>query len=166
MQLEGLVRDALSRRSVITVGPGTARWANIHITDVSALWVLLVGRAINNHQHAANDGIWGTEGYYFVEGGEHVSSEFCHATPPHPIPPAIYHLCLLPRSLYLRRLAFQTAPFFHTLSVPPRCLLPPLYNYTRSVRANQTNSHGLTSRAKSQGSCSHKGSWTRRGSRA
>ncbi|KAH8723520.1 hypothetical protein GQ44DRAFT_309492 [Phaeosphaeriaceae sp. PMI808] len=50
------------------IGQGKARWNNIHISDLSQLFVLLTEAAVNNNIHSD---LWNDNGYYLVENGEH-----------------------------------------------------------------------------------------------
>lgn len=51
------------------VGQGKARWNNVHVWDLSDVYVTLVEKALAGD---LNDELWGSKGYYFTENGEHV----------------------------------------------------------------------------------------------
>jgi nucleoside-diphosphate-sugar epimerase len=51
------------------IGAGKSVWNNVHVYDLSNLFVLLAEAAIAGKH---DDGIWGANGYYLVENGEHV----------------------------------------------------------------------------------------------
>ena len=50
------------------VGGGKARWNNIHIHDLSDVFVRLAEAAVAKKQDAE---MWGSKGYYLTEAGEH-----------------------------------------------------------------------------------------------
>lgn len=55
------------------VGPGLARWNNVHVADLSEAYALLVEAAASG---SASPEVWGAEaGYHFTENGEHVWGE-------------------------------------------------------------------------------------------
>jgi nucleoside-diphosphate-sugar epimerase len=51
------------------VGKGKARWTNVHVYDLSEVFVSLVEAAAKKD---LNEEIWGAKGYMFIENGEHV----------------------------------------------------------------------------------------------
>jgi nucleoside-diphosphate-sugar epimerase len=51
------------------VGQGKTRWNNVHVADLSDLYVLLVEKAVQNDSSGE---IWGPKGYMLAENGEHV----------------------------------------------------------------------------------------------
>ena len=63
-----LARCTLQRGAGIRVNDGLARWTNVHVRDLSDVFVRLVEAA------AAGGGAatWGPRAYYFAEHGEHV----------------------------------------------------------------------------------------------
>ena len=65
----------LSKSLIPVVGQGKARWNNVHIEDLSDLYLLLLERAIAQD---SNNDIWGSHGYMFAENGEHVWSDLAH----------------------------------------------------------------------------------------
>jgi len=75
-QLPSLTRFILTRQFAPRVGPtGLTEWDNIHITDVSSLFLCLVNAALNPIQGHDED-IFGLKAYYFCENGRaHVWSD-------------------------------------------------------------------------------------------
>lgn len=60
------------------MGEGQARWGNVHVHDLSDLYLKLVEQAAAGGSTAEWPGkpsLWGSEGYYFAVGGEHVWAE-------------------------------------------------------------------------------------------
>ena len=72
IQLPDLTRYVIERGTAFTVGRGLSRWSNVHIHDLSDIYVLLVGQALTGGGGGAT---WGRDGYYFAENGAHVWSE-------------------------------------------------------------------------------------------
>ncbi|KAI6914375.1 NAD(P)-binding protein [Hortaea werneckii] len=58
-QVPELARSTLERGAGIKVGAGKTFWGDVHVHDLSDLYLKLPAT-------------WGAEGYYFCEGGEHV----------------------------------------------------------------------------------------------
>lgn len=75
-QVYTLARATLQNQHAPILGAGKSVWNNVHIHDVSALFVLLAEAAVARN-HA--DGIWGENGYYLVENGEHVWGDVSRA---------------------------------------------------------------------------------------
>ncbi|KAL4893259.1 hypothetical protein BDV59DRAFT_201848 [Aspergillus ambiguus] len=50
------------------IGAGLSIWNNVHVHDLSDLFVLLVEAAV---QGRSDDGLWGGNAYYLAENGEH-----------------------------------------------------------------------------------------------
>ncbi|CRG83399.1 hypothetical protein PISL3812_00750 [Talaromyces islandicus] len=75
-QVYTLARTTLKNRQAPILGAGKSVWNNVHVHDLSNLFVLLAEAAIAGN-HA--DGIWGANGYYLVENGEHVWGDISHA---------------------------------------------------------------------------------------
>lgn len=67
-QLPELSRCTLQKGHGIQVGAGKAYWTNVHVHDLSDVYVSLVEAAAAGGGKAS----WGNEGYYFTENGEHV----------------------------------------------------------------------------------------------
>ena len=68
IQLPGLARCILQRGAAFQVGAGKTFWTNVHVYDLSMVYLLLVEAAAAGGGKAS----WGKEGYYFTENGEHV----------------------------------------------------------------------------------------------
>lgn len=62
----------LSANYIPIIGEGKARWNNIHVADLSDLYVLLCEAAV---AEKIEPGVWGSKGYYLVENGEHLWSD-------------------------------------------------------------------------------------------
>lgn len=67
-QIPELARCTLEKKQAFQVGAGLALWPNVHVQDLSDLYVKLVVAA----NGAGGRATWGTRGYYFVENGEHI----------------------------------------------------------------------------------------------
>ncbi|KAK5118321.1 hypothetical protein LTR62_002834 [Meristemomyces frigidus] len=77
-QLPELCKATLQTGHGIKVGAGKAYWGNIHIYDLSNLYLKLVEEAAHGGSTADWPGkpaLWGAEGYYFCENGEHIWGE-------------------------------------------------------------------------------------------
>lgn len=68
IQVPELSRCTLQKGHGIQVGPGKTYWNNVHVHDLSDVYVALVEAAAAGGGTAS----WGHEGYYFTENGEHV----------------------------------------------------------------------------------------------
>ena len=62
----------LSANFIPIIGEGNARWNNVHVADLSDLYVLLCEAAVAQH---LDPDIWGPRGYYLAENGEHLWSD-------------------------------------------------------------------------------------------
>jgi nucleoside-diphosphate-sugar epimerase len=62
----------LSANYIPIIGEGKARWNNVHVADLSDLYVLLCEAAVAQKLDAE---IWGPRGYYLAENGEHLWSD-------------------------------------------------------------------------------------------
>ncbi|KXT09088.1 hypothetical protein AC579_5295 [Pseudocercospora musae] len=51
------------------IGKGKAKWDNIHIHDLSSVYLLLVSAAVSRNLSSE---IWGQKGYFLTENGRHV----------------------------------------------------------------------------------------------
>ncbi|KAK3676183.1 hypothetical protein LTR78_003933 [Recurvomyces mirabilis] len=74
-QLPELCRATLQKGHGVKVGTGKTYWGNVHVHDLSDLYLKLVEEAAHGGSTADWPGkpaIWGAEGYYFCENGEHV----------------------------------------------------------------------------------------------
>lgn len=67
-QLPELARYTLIEKHGIQIGAGNSYWTNVHITDLSKCYLLLVEAAVTGGGSAT----WGEKGYYFTENNEHV----------------------------------------------------------------------------------------------
>lgn len=65
VQAPGLSKVALQRREAVQVGKGQSIWSNVHITDISQIFVKLVEKAVRGE-----DGdLWNENGLYLAENG-------------------------------------------------------------------------------------------------
>lgn len=74
-QVPELCRVSLQQGHGIRVNDGKTYWGNVHVHDLSALYVLLIEEAAAGGSTAEwpeKPATWGPEGYFFVEDGEHV----------------------------------------------------------------------------------------------
>ncbi|KAL5356472.1 hypothetical protein BJX96DRAFT_171644 [Aspergillus floccosus] len=71
IQLPDLARYTLQNGHGLQVGRGFSIWPNVHIEDLSDVFLCLFGEAIQNGPRAS----WNREGYYFAENGEHAWGE-------------------------------------------------------------------------------------------
>ncbi|KAK5174653.1 uncharacterized protein LTR77_001735 [Saxophila tyrrhenica] len=74
-QVPELARVTLEKGHGVQVGKGETLWSNVHVHDLSDLYVKLVENAAAGESLAEWPGkpaLWGKEGYYFAENGEHV----------------------------------------------------------------------------------------------
>ncbi|KAL8695603.1 MAG: hypothetical protein Q9224_003307 [Gallowayella concinna] len=74
-QIPELSRCTLQKGHGIQVGAGKTRWNNVHVHDLSEVYVALIEAAAAGGGKAT----WGSEGYYFTENGEHVWGEIAKA---------------------------------------------------------------------------------------
>ena len=75
IQAYGLTHAILKRGIGFHVGQGLNRWSEIHVQDVSNVFLDLVTAALEGGGKAS----WNEEGYYFVENGEFVWGELAKA---------------------------------------------------------------------------------------
>ncbi|KAL8732253.1 MAG: hypothetical protein Q9166_002825 [cf. Caloplaca sp. 2 TL-2023] len=68
IQVPELSRCTLEKGHGIQVGAGKTYWTNVHVHDLSDVYVALIEAAAAGGGNAS----WGTDGYYFTENGEHV----------------------------------------------------------------------------------------------
>lgn len=61
IQIPELARANLQRREGVQVGKGESTWSNIHIADLSKIFVKLVEKALEN----ADGDLWNEDGLYF-----------------------------------------------------------------------------------------------------
>jgi nucleoside-diphosphate-sugar epimerase len=62
----------LSAKFIPIIGEGKARWNNVHVADLSQVYILLIEAAVAQR---LDPDIWGEKGYYLVENGEHLWSD-------------------------------------------------------------------------------------------
>jgi len=77
-QVPELANAALKTGQAIKVNKGQTYWGNVHVHDLSALYLKLVEEAAAGGSTAEWSGkpaTWGAEGYYFCENGEHIWGE-------------------------------------------------------------------------------------------
>ncbi|KAL8696893.1 MAG: hypothetical protein Q9201_007425 [Fulgogasparrea decipioides] len=73
-QLQELSRCTLQKGHGIQVGAGKTLWTNVHVHDLSNVYVSLVETAAAG----GGKGIFGDDGYYFTENGEHRWGDIAH----------------------------------------------------------------------------------------
>lgn len=72
IQIPELVRVTIQNKMGFQVGQGLSTWSNVHIADISQIFLKLVEKAANGE-----DGpFWNGNGLYFAENGAMVSSSF------------------------------------------------------------------------------------------
>lgn len=59
------------------IGAGQSIWNNVHVHDLSDVYVQLVDAALAGRN---DEGLWGAEAYYLTENGEHYWGELAKAT--------------------------------------------------------------------------------------
>lgn len=77
-QIPELCRTTLEHGYVPKVNEGKTYWGNVHVHDLSALYLKLVEEAAaggSTREWPGKQATWGAEGYYFCENGEHVWGE-------------------------------------------------------------------------------------------
>ncbi|KAL6901050.1 hypothetical protein GGI43DRAFT_403931 [Trichoderma evansii] len=67
IQIPGLANATLKRQRGLQIGPGQSRWGNIHIADLSRIFLCLVKKAVEGDE---DSNVWGTNGLYFTGVGE------------------------------------------------------------------------------------------------
>ena len=70
-QVYELARCTLEQKQGFQVGAGRTYWPNVHVFDLSKVYLALVEAAANGGGKAT----WGEAGYYFTENGEHIWGE-------------------------------------------------------------------------------------------
>lgn len=73
-QVYELVKSTLKNGTPPVAGKGLTEWDNVHVHDLSALFVLLVEAALANKPDM-DAKLWGEEGYFLAENGHHVWGE-------------------------------------------------------------------------------------------
>jgi hypothetical protein len=74
IQLPGLARYTIEKGRAFRVGAGQNYWPNVHIHDLSDIFLRLITQALAGGGSAT----WGVEGYYFAENGEHAWGEIAY----------------------------------------------------------------------------------------
>ncbi|WPB05036.1 uncharacterized protein RHO25_009684 [Cercospora beticola] len=77
-QVPELIRTSLEKGYVPKVNEGKTYWGHVHVHDLSALYLKLVEEAAaggSTKEWPGKPAVWGAEGYYFCENGEHVWGE-------------------------------------------------------------------------------------------
>lgn len=70
-----LTKTILQKQIAPIIGKGKARWNNVHVYDLSDLFVALAGAA---EAKKVDADLWGAKGYYIVENGTHSWSELAN----------------------------------------------------------------------------------------
>ena len=70
IQIPSLVNATSKRQKGLQVGPGESRWSNIHVADLSRIFLRLVEKAVEGNEDGDT---WGANGLYFTGVGELVS---------------------------------------------------------------------------------------------
>lgn len=76
MQVYRMAENVLKRRKGFQVCDGKNRWTEVHVQDLSAVYVALVEAALSQGGGKAT---WNDEGYYFAENGEFVWGDVARA---------------------------------------------------------------------------------------
>ncbi|BCS02023.1 uncharacterized protein AKAW2_60287S [Aspergillus luchuensis] len=76
-QVYELAKVTLQLKKAPIIGDGKSIWNNIHIHDLSEVYVLLVEAAVHGRDDTE---LWGERAYYLTENGEHVWGELAVAT--------------------------------------------------------------------------------------
>lgn len=71
-QVYELAKLILQKGYVPIIGEGKARWNNVHVEDLSELYLLLAEKAAAKD---TSDELWSSKGYLLAENGEHVWSD-------------------------------------------------------------------------------------------
>ena len=76
-QVPELTKCTLERKEGIQIDAGQSKWTNVHIFDLSELYLRLVEAAADGGGKAT----WGKEGYYFADNGngDHIWKETAHS---------------------------------------------------------------------------------------
>ena len=71
-QIPELCRIAIERKRAVQIGKGLSRWGNVHVEDLSDLFVRLIREALNG---STDDQLWGADGVYFSGSGPEMVSQ-------------------------------------------------------------------------------------------
>lgn len=75
-QVPGLVEATLNKGFGPKIGTGTTEWDNVHVQDLSNLFVLLAeNAALGSKSQPSEEEIWGPKAYFLAENGSHVWGE-------------------------------------------------------------------------------------------
>ncbi|KAF7947764.1 hypothetical protein EAE96_008843 [Botrytis aclada] len=77
-QVYNLVRITLQKGQAPQLGKGLTEWDNVHVHDLSTLFLLLAERAVSSKYSSSSDSdaeLWNEKGYYLAENGHHVWGE-------------------------------------------------------------------------------------------
>lgn len=69
VQIPDMARVAAETRQTVQVGKGESTWSNVHVADVTDVFVKLIEKAIEG----AEGDLWNQNGLYFVGNGQLVS---------------------------------------------------------------------------------------------
>jgi nucleoside-diphosphate-sugar epimerase len=75
-QVYELARISLQRKKAPIIGAGKTYWNNVHVHDLSELYVSLAEAAASGN---TDPKLWGRDGYFLAENGEHVWGELSNA---------------------------------------------------------------------------------------
>jgi nucleoside-diphosphate-sugar epimerase len=75
-QVYNLAQITLEDGQAPVLGRGLTEWDNVHVQDLSQLFVLLVEAAVSGKQDPE---VWGEKGYFLAENGHHVWGEVSKA---------------------------------------------------------------------------------------
>jgi len=73
-QVYNLAKRTLEGGKAPQLGRGLTEWDNVHVHDLSDLFILLADAAVKNDPKL-DDKLWGKEGYFLAENGHHVWGE-------------------------------------------------------------------------------------------
>lgn len=79
IQVPSLARSMLVAKRGFFVGEGKAYWHQVHVRDLSLLYLLLIEDAATAVAGGQPKATWGPKGYYFAENGEFVWGDICRA---------------------------------------------------------------------------------------
>lgn len=77
IQVPDLVKGSLEKGFAPIVGPGKTEWDNVHVNDLSDLFLKLVD-ATQDPEKAKNPEIFGPHAYFFAENGAHKWADVAH----------------------------------------------------------------------------------------
>lgn len=73
VQIPELSRVAITSRKAVQVGKGEATWSNVHISDISDIFIKLIEKAVQGEKGS----LWNRNGIYFPGNAMMVSSMIC-----------------------------------------------------------------------------------------